>query len=342
MDKVTEDIPSVNLEDFNLAYQQLFKIVENIIKASHIIRIGSDNAFTKRYHKFRKIYRSDTMEIHVETIEKLLDHCILNIMANPKNNEDDTWISDNSIIIDLAPERKSDHKLMATGFYLRSKRIQQELNDNINAKCDGIGLTGIALEDHRMELEESCPEIHYPDVLLLKMYQVLRVVAKEPAHIKMLDQRVKHFKQKLGLSDNTPKTAGGQGGFMNMAMSALKSMGMPVPDNANIPDDNQIGQIMKSFIDNDATKNLFNGLLQDFQGSDDIKGTLAKIVQRVEDPQIGEAIERTLGSISQPLLPGGPSATLVEEDIDASQVIEGEETSEVQEPYEDDVNDDED
>ena len=303
--------------NFDDAYHKFFLINDKIFAVDRKtnLKVGKDAIF-KAYAKFKSSYRGDTRTIHREIVNKIFEKfCVFIFQTN--NNKDDSWLTRNAVIFNFGEGFKDIKgvKLMVTGIYRKACRLRDSANEAIEEQCGG--LKGDDKEDMKLQIEESYPELYYPDAYLLRLYELLSISIESPTYKKKLESRITFFRKELGLEETKPKT--GLNNMLNMVSGLMNNMGIKLPDGMELPDESKIMSTVNNMMNNEGTQNMIGNFFKEMQGCNSIKDVLSTVTDKMNDPELNETLNQCLGDVipkHQPI--EDPQESVEEETIQES------------------------
>lgn len=278
-------------ETFYSDMKSLFSVVDKILQASNN-GLESRNVVEKCYNEYKGCFRPDTQYIHFDIVSELYESIQYDMFSNSQTSEDnDTWLLENNVTFDLGKVIGEKYiKLMCSSVYLKARKLRDNANKNIDQQCKNLNKK--KAEIMRNNLEDSYPEIYYPEAFLLKLYKVFQCVNQNKVHEENLKERINYFNEELGLEESSNKK-GNLSGFMGFATNMVKNMGFQLPE--NLPSEENLGKMVNNFMNNQQTKEMissvFSGLgdLKDIKDPAKAQEVTNNMLKKLTDPSLAES-----------------------------------------------------
>lgn len=282
-------------ETFYSDMKSLFSVVDKILRASNN-GLESRNVVEKYYDGYKECFRPDTQYIHFDIVSELYESIQYDMFSNGQtssdnNLNDDTWLLENNVTFDLGKVIGEKYiKLMCSSIYLKARKLRDNANKNIDQQCKNLNKK--KAEVMRNNLEDSYPEIYYPEAFLLKLYKVFSCVNQNKVHEEHLKERIDYFNEELGLEESSNKKSN-LSGFMGFATNMVKSMGIQLPE--NLPSEENLGKMVNNFMNSPQTKeifgNVFSGLgdLKDINDPAKAQEVANNMIKKLTDPTLAES-----------------------------------------------------
>ena len=290
---------SINYEKFDNAMLSFQKVCGGILNLDTSKRlIGKSNAHTffesykgSFYDEENRCIRQDTRSIHINRVFSVFT-VFQNYMKQENNPGNDNWLNvpNKPVVIDFgAGSPVKGIKIMVSEIYKFAVK-QREAARNFIDSHENIS------EDIMEEMEDEHPELHWADAFLLKIYQLFETVSPTPELTKMLEDRIKFFKQKLCIEDGPPNVASGKGadigGLVNVLQNTLSSI--KLPEGEAMPNGNQIGNVLNTMFSNEGTQNVIQNMLGDLNGCNNFGDIMNKAINSFNDPKISQIMKETV------------------------------------------------
>jgi hypothetical protein len=261
-------------------------------------------------NKYMKVFERTDAEEHRPYINTVYNKFRKEILKN----ESDKWIKNNQVYIQYGDnlsntadfEKVKAIRVYISIFYFDAIKIKDEVETE---------LEGLPANTH-----SSRNELLYPEFFTLHLYRIFRQCCDNKQERETLAKHVKSIESDLGIShdeqpDQTPSgTLGGGDGFGNILGALTKTLGnmklpdmaMPsqgqqgsqsagsgVPDNINTDD---IGKMVNQVLSNPKVGQTINTIVSDFQNCNSMEQMLAKLMSKMNDPSLTEAISSTFAA----------------------------------------------
>lgn len=274
-----------NITAFAKVYVPFLNHCQAILKAhSKLYGLGdSKNASEKllRYMKFyNKTFEAGLTKVktlHMDLWETVIDSNFRNILeGHSKLN----WLTDKNIEIILGSNqgKVTECQILLSKIYKYALAVEKATEENLD------GLPEEELENHQ--------ELIYSKILVFRIYEVLLATAYDSEKTqKALVECLVEIETDLGIDKpKYKKQSSGGGGdgmsqLMNMASSVAKQMGVPIPEDAQMPQTDQMMGALSDIMNRGETQNIISDLKGSFQNQGD------------GPPDFGKIISTALGSV---------------------------------------------
>jgi|SRR5581483_9291030 len=300
----------MSCETFQTELQKFFKTCLNIISTKETLKLNLEtngkNPVLEHLNKYIKATEKSKVELmRDEWLTFYLKY------AKPilKGYHRHAWLSGPNMNISLDygistnTAKGTKIKIHLSILFRQALQIQEETEEQL----DGLP-----------ELEEAQQkqELVYPEIFMLHFYRLFREAAKSllpegkeaktevkvgsntvtvadlKKHHAQLSALVLAIEKELGMKpDADAEENMSSVGLVGMAATLAKQIGIPIPQDAELPNDTQAAGVMKELFNQPEAKQLFT----DVQECKDPQQLLQKMAARLNDPKLAQAIQTTLG-----------------------------------------------
>lgn len=313
----------MSCDAFQAELQKFFKHCLHIISTKDAIKMALEtngkNPVLEHLNKYIKAAEKSKVEF---MRDEFWTFYLKYAKAILKGHHRHTWLSGPKMDISLSyglstnTAKHDKIKIHLSILYRQAVQIQEETEEQL----DGLPET---------DETQQKQELIYPEIFMLHFYRLFREAAKSylpdakgnKAEIKTAGQSFslaeikKHHAQlsalvlaiekELGVKPNADAEENFSSvGLVGMAASLAKQIGIPIPQDAEMPNDSQAVGVMKELFNQPEAKQL----LTDVQECKDPQQLLQKMASRLNDPKLAQAIQTTLG----PTLKGAAEAPKTE------------------------------
>lgn len=271
------------MEAFDKEFRDLMDLCSNIMETSEKNKVRANNEpnpIIKYLNRYKKAYNSTGPEVHQDYVLSVYRKNRKAILAGASKPE---WLTTGSATIQFGEELKKPPKdicIRLSAIHTTSIKLRDETKESLE------GLPDDALD--------NCPEVNYPEKLLLHVYRLCRDVAPK-AEEPRLSEIIREIESDLGISAGAEVTsqAGGMIGMMASMQSMMKNMGVDLPSNG-MPTPDTFGDIFTKLTSNPQAGDMARALLKgvDLEKHDTIMPTL---VNNLQNSEIGKQMMADIG-----------------------------------------------
>jgi hypothetical protein len=301
----------MSCDAFNAELQKFFKHCQHIISTKDAIKMVAEtsgkNIVLEHLNKYIKAAEKSKVEF---MRDEFWTFFLKYAKAILKGHHRHTWLSGPQMDISLAyglstnTAKSNKIKIHLSILYRQAVQIQEETEERL----DGLPETD--------EMRQK-QELIYPEIFMLHFYRLFREAAKSYlpeaketktelkiagqtlplAEIKkyhaQLSALVLAIEKELGMKPNADaEESFSSVGLVGMAASLAKQIGIPIPQDAEMPNEMQAVGVMKDLFNQPEAKQL----ITDMQECKDPQQLLQKMTARLNDPKLAQAIQTSLGS----------------------------------------------
>jgi hypothetical protein len=246
-------------------------------------------------NKYSKVFQRTEADEHKPFIHTVYNKFKKEILKN----ETDKWLRTNQVYIQYGDnitnagdfEKVKSIRIYLSIFYLDAIKIKDEVEDELQ------GLPPNA--------RNSRNELLYPDYFMLRVYRIFRESIDIKKDRDTLARHVKSIESDLGIEhdeqpDQTASGTFGNGdGLSNILNVLTKSMGnikLPETSKSEKVEDiksEDIGKMVNQVLSNPKIGNTINNIVSDFQNCSSMDQMLGKLMSKLNDPSLTEAITST-------------------------------------------------
>src|SRR5947209_2545967 len=264
------------------------KINPNLTKIS--VNTAKTNPALAALKKYITTYNRTSPWEHIEFFMAVYQKYRSAIKIGYKNDE---WLKVETVNIRYG-DSKSPIRIPLSMIYNLACKIRDLVKEELKGLPD--------------EMYEDKVELIYPDVFMLHLYRVFyecvifhqNVKFKDDANeIKTIIQEIeKELKVEPEAELNTTGS-GMMGGIMNMATKVMGQLGIKPPENAKLPSEQELGNVITSVFDNPNTKSVIGGIFNNLKDCTDIGQVMNKLAGTLADPKLSQAIKDTVAPITE-------------------------------------------
>lgn len=271
---------------FDKEMSALLEHLVNVIKTHEEKKLkleNKTNPILKFLIKYKKTYEKSEPEDHKDYVMTLYDKHRTAIL---RGHQHDNWLKNNTVIIQFGDGSQKifrEIKIMLSSIYNTACTLRDETNERLD------GLPDSAYQD--------CPELNYPDILLLHLYRIFREIVIDPKDRKRLAEIVQEIESLLGIESDSPieSLPNSISGALNAASGFLSQFGINLPKD-KIPSEQDFGQVLNSIIQSPQTQQVFGTIFKDMENCEDPQQAIGKLFSSLQQSPVTKEL---LSNINQ-------------------------------------------
>ena len=283
---------------FDKEFRALISQLDDILKKRYELEssVGRTRKETICLNRYFEIYKQMDPSEHYIYFENLLQRHKLSILDSLNN---DDWLK-NDIVIQFGEHIK--------GFNKKCENIKIMLSEIYICACFLRSSAEKTLSDLSSDLSKSNVDLIRPSIILLHLMRIFYILCDEEQLKPSLGIIVTQLENDLNIKNKTipiPQTnllsnfnpADAISLITSMfssATSALKSSGVELPDDFQLPSNEQMSQVLTNVLENEGTKNILNTLSNSLKSKQDVGSTIQSLLASVNDPATLEVMNNSL------------------------------------------------
>ena len=257
----------------------------------------NDDPIYKRFKKFSSFYKIAKSDDDVEEFfEMIKGSCqeMFTYIEEDKEVEGD-WL--NKRIPDweiksIEIKKGSKPVISLSNIYKRANTTSEALEAKLISKFKGMNKGEAAKMLNAIRKQH--PVLDYSYKFYLYLLYLYRTAYPDCPGMTILNKRIKDMEIMLEITDEkTNSTAGSFKGIFDMATNFAKSAGVELPDNQNMPSEDQINKILGSIMGNEGVSSIIGNVAKKVQNSSNMEEAIGKAFGAISEPETINALKST-------------------------------------------------